>query len=77
MRLGKKVAGEVHVGGCCALRLELLSLFILTVALSFRSLFLEELRIARIGALALVGEREETFLFSLFNLLLVADLVDD
>jgi hypothetical protein len=49
----------------------------LTVALSFRSLFLEELRIARIGALALVGEREETFLFSLFNLLLVADLVDD
>ena len=75
MRLGKKVVGEVHVGGCCALWLELLGLFLLAVA--FRSLFLEELRVAWIGALALVGEREEAFLFALFNLLLVAGLVDD
>ena len=75
--LGKKFVGVVHVGGCGELWFELLSLFLflLAVALIFRGLFLEELRVAWIGALALVGEREEALLLALFNLLCVAYLV--
>ena len=64
MRRGKKIIGEVFVGGHRALRLEILSLFI------------EELRVAWIGALALVGERKVTFFLALFNLLFVAFLVN-
>ncbi len=63
MRQGKKFIGEVFEGGHRELRLEILSLF------------LEELRVAGIGALALVSERKKTFFLALFNLLFVAFLV--